>query len=145
MAYTFRSTIRFADVDHAKILYFPRFLHYFHCAFEEFFEHSCNFPYHRVLNEHRIGFPSVRVEVDFEQPLRFGDHIGITIEVLKIGSKSVTWRYTVLREETNQRCARGMVVTACMSMDTYRAIEIPPQYRSWFETHLVQEIDSANP
>ena len=29
--------VRFADVDHAGIVYYPRFFHYFHAAFEEFF------------------------------------------------------------------------------------------------------------
>lgn len=138
MAYTMESAIRFADVDHARILYYPRFLHYFHCAFEEFFEHACGFPYHRVLNEHRIGFPTVHVEVDFRQPLRFGDHIQITLEVERIGGKSVTWNYRVLRKETAQVCAEGKVVTACMSMDTYQGIETPPQYREWFKKHLAE-------
>jgi len=137
MAYTSIYAIRFADVDHAKILYYPRFLHYFHCAFEDFFEHGIGMPYPRVLNEHRIGFPSVNVNVDFKAPLRFGDHVAITVDVQRIGSKSVTWGYSGTRVETNQLCVTGTVVTAVMSMDTYRAVDLPPQYRSWFEAHLV--------
>lgn len=136
MPYTNTYAIRFADVDHARILYFPNFLHYFHCAFEDFFEHACGFHYNRVLNEHRIGFPSVRVEVDFKAPLRFGDHVAITIETERIGNKSITLRYIGHRTETDQVCVEGTITSACMSMDTYRAIEIPPQYRAWFEQHL---------
>jgi len=36
---TFRSQlkIRFGDIDRAGIVYFPRFMHYFHVALEEFF------------------------------------------------------------------------------------------------------------
>jgi len=137
MSYTSTYAIRFADVDHAKILYFPRFLHYFHCAFEDFFEHACNFPYNRVLNEHRIGYPSVRVEVDFKAPLRFGDHVAISINVDRIGTKSVSFRYRGVRVETNQLCVEGVITAACMNMDTYRAIEIPPTHRGWFEAFLV--------
>jgi len=136
MAYSVTYPIRFADVDHAKILYYPNFLNYFHTAFEDFFEHACKFAYHRVLNEHRIGFPSVHVEVDFKEPLRFGDHVEITIDVVKIGGKSVTWGYVGTRAETGIECVTGTIVTAVMSMDTYRAVELPKQYREWFEAHL---------
>ena len=35
----FRATIRvcFSDIDNAGIVYYPRFIHYFHLAMEEFF------------------------------------------------------------------------------------------------------------
>lgn len=141
MAHTETYAIRFADVDHAKILYFPNFLHYFHCCFEDFFEHACGFAYNRVLNEHRVGFPAVRVEVDFKAPLRFGDHVAITIDVVKVGNKSAVFRYRGHRTETGQLCVEGRITTACMSMDTYRAIEIPKQYREWFGKHRALEGD----
>ncbi|MCA8939168.1 MAG: acyl-CoA thioesterase [Planctomycetes bacterium] len=140
MAYKNTYAIRFNDVDHARILYFPTFLHYFHCAFEDFFEHACGFHYNRVLNEHRIGFPSVHVEVDFKEPLRFGDHVEITIEVVRIGNKSVVFRYTGKRVETEVECVRGEITAACMSMDSYHAIPVPQQYRSWFTEHLAAEV-----
>ena len=137
MAYTGVYAIRFSDVDHAKILYYPRFLHYFHCTLEDFFEHGLNMPYTRVMNEHRIGFPAVHVEVDFKSPLRFGDHVAITMDIRKLGNKSVTWGYRGERVETGEECVTGTVATAVMNMDTFRAIPIPPQYRKWFEPHVV--------
>ena len=33
--FVFALPVRFADVDHAGIVYYPRFFHYFHVAFEE--------------------------------------------------------------------------------------------------------------
>jgi 4-hydroxybenzoyl-CoA thioesterase len=145
MAYTSRYAIRFADVDHARILYFPNFLHYFHCAFEDFFEHACNFHYQRVLNEHRIGFPSVHVEVDFRAPLRFGDHVDITVSVIRIGEKSVQFGYRGHRVETGQLVVEGKITTACMSMDTYKAIQLPALYRDWFEQHMGFEAAAHGP
>ncbi len=135
MAWTSTYPIRFADVDYAQILYYPNFLHYFHTAFEDFFEEACHFPYHRLLREHRVGYPSVHVEVDFREPLRFGDHVAIRIAVEKIGTKSVTWSYRGKRVETDQLCVEGRIVTACMSLDSYRGIAIPSQHRAWFEEH----------
>ena len=37
MPFEFATPVRFADVDHAGIVYYPRFFHYFHMAFEELF------------------------------------------------------------------------------------------------------------
>ena len=139
MAYTNTYAIRFSDVDHAKILYFPKFLHYFHCVFEDFFEHAIGLHYNRLINEHRIGFPAVHVDVDFKAPLRFGDHVAITLEVERIGNKSVSWRYSGKRVETDQECVQGQIITAVMSLDTYHAIELPSHYREWFEAHLIKE------
>lgn len=35
MSFTFATPVRLSDVDHAGIVYFPRFFHMFHLAFEE--------------------------------------------------------------------------------------------------------------
>lgn len=139
MAFTSTYAIRFADVDHARILYFPNFLHYFHCTFEDFFEHACGFHYNRVLNEHRIGFPAVHINVDFRSPLRFGDHVAITLDVRRIGHKSATFGYTGRRVETEELCVEGEIITAVINMDTFKPIELPSQYRQWFEQHLAPE------
>jgi len=37
MAFVSHLKIRFGDIDRAGIVYYPRFLHYFHVALEEFF------------------------------------------------------------------------------------------------------------
>ena len=44
--------VRFGDVDHAGIVYYPRFFIYFHEAFEDFFNEN-GFPYHVQLTERR--------------------------------------------------------------------------------------------
>ena len=37
MAFRSKLKIRFGDIDRAGIVYYPRFMHYFHVAKEEFF------------------------------------------------------------------------------------------------------------
>ncbi|MCK6439859.1 MAG: acyl-CoA thioesterase [Planctomycetes bacterium] len=138
MAYSNTYAIRFNDVDHARILYYPTFLHYFHCCFEDFFEHAVGFHYKRVLTEHRVGFPVVHLDVDFKSPLRFGDHVQFTLNVERIGTKSVTFHYVGKRVETEVQCVEASITTAVMNMDTYQAIELPSQYREWFTKHLAK-------
>ena len=52
MAFKTSLRVRFGDEDHAQIVYYPRFFHFFHCAFEDFFDHQGH-PYRACLDEDR--------------------------------------------------------------------------------------------
>ncbi|GAB4215033.1 MAG: hypothetical protein OHK0013_40220 [Sandaracinaceae bacterium] len=134
---TFRTTlrVRFSDEDHARIVYYPRFFHFFHVAFEDFFE-SEGVPYRACLDE-GVGWPAVHAEADFESPVRFGDDLDIAVDVTRIGKTSATFAYTGSVRGREGIAVRGRVVVACIDMSTYRAMEIPPKYRVLFEKHVV--------
>jgi 4-hydroxybenzoyl-CoA thioesterase len=133
MAFVSRQRVRFGDEDHAQIVYYPRFFHFFHTAFEDFFGDQ-GFPYRDCLTVDRVGWPAVHAEIDFEKPARFGDVLDIEVVVGRIGSKSATFEYVARRDETV--VCRGRIVVACMSMDTYEGCPIPDKYRALFERHL---------
>ncbi|HEY8431661.1 MAG TPA: thioesterase family protein [Sandaracinaceae bacterium] len=133
MAFTTRVRVRFGDEDHAQIVYYPRFFHFFHCAFEDFFDQQ-GFPYRACLDVDRVGWPAVHAEADFERPVRFGDELEIEVCVTRIGEKSVTFEYAGRVE--GQLACKGRVVVACISMDTYGARAIPDKYRALFARHL---------
>jgi 4-hydroxybenzoyl-CoA thioesterase len=132
---TFRTTIkvRFSDEDHARIVYYPRFFHFFHVAFEDFFE-SEGVPY-RVCLDEGVGWPAVHAESDFESPVRFGDELEIAVDVERLGRTSATFRYS--GSVAGRRAVRGKIVVACIDMTSYRAQEIPAKYRTIFERHVV--------
>ena len=67
MRFRARLSVRFGDIDHAGIVYYPRFLHYFHVALEEFFSRRLGRPYHRCLDDERVGLPTVRLEIDLNR------------------------------------------------------------------------------
>jgi 4-hydroxybenzoyl-CoA thioesterase len=133
--------IRFSDVDHAGILYYPRFLHYFHCCFEDFFERGLGVPYNHLLDVERIGFPTVHMEVDYLKPLRFGDHVEITLGISKIGNKSVHWLYTgdTARENKKVRCVEANLVTVSINMNNFEGIPLPQKYNDLFKQWMVPD------
>ena len=49
MAFRSQLKIRFGDIDRAGIVYYPRFMHYFHVALEEFFASELGIGYHVVV------------------------------------------------------------------------------------------------
>lgn len=130
-------SVRFADVDNAGIFYYPRFFHAFHVAFEEWWDKGVGRPYHLVIGEDRVGFPSVHIETDFRKPVTFGDPMEIRVGCTRIGNKSVVVRYEVRHRETGDLHTESDITHAVVDMDSFTAIPIPDFYRKAFETILV--------
>jgi 4-hydroxybenzoyl-CoA thioesterase len=122
--------VRFADVDHAGIVYYPRFFHFFHVAFEELWRARVGpRAYSELLDRDRVGFPAVRAECAFLSPLRFGDTAEIEVAVARLGGKSITFRYRIYRAATPEQprtpSAEGTVVCAVVDLARFVAIPVP--------------------
>lgn len=130
-----RMKVHFGDTDPAGIVYYPRFFHYYHVAFEELFAERAdgeNKSYAHLIQRRRVGLPAVRVECEYKSPLRFGDEIAVEITADRIGTKSVTLRYKVSIGDT--LCGDGKVTSACVDMETFKTIPIPDDLRRLFES-----------
>ena len=136
MAFRSLLKIRFGDIDHAGIVYYPRFLHYFHVALEEFFGQELGVDYPILVNEHRIGLPTVHLETDFRRPLRYGDQIEVEVRVLKIGKSAITFGYRVFKQGENQPRTEGYNVTVCLDMETFTKRDIPDWLRQRLEAQI---------
>ncbi len=126
MAFSFATPVRFADVDHAGIVYYPRFFHYFHLAFEELWRQRLGpHAYNDLIAKDRVGFPAVHAECDFLAPLRFGDVAEIELSVAKLGGKSLTFHYRIARVDPRTPCADGRVVCAVVDLARFVAVPVP--------------------
>lgn len=127
--FTYQTPVRFADVDHAGIMYYPRFFHLFHVTFEELWRARIGpRAYAELIDRDRVGFPAVRAECEFKAPLRFGDTSEIEVTIPRLGEKSITFRYRVFRAADDRPrvlCAEGQVVCAVVDLAKFVAIAIP--------------------
>lgn len=140
MAYEQRLTVRFDDVDFARLVYFPRLFGYCHWVFEDFFAREVGVPYARMLEQRRVGYPAVHAAADFKHPLRFGDEVNVVMDTVKLGARSLTNRYRLYVEESGRTlCAQIELVTAAISMDTYQSVALPEDVRAAFQKHLVRD------
>lgn len=121
--------VRFADVDHAGIVYYPRFFHYFHLAFEELWRARRGAAaYAQLIAERHIGFPAVRAECSFISPLRFGDVAEIELRLVRRGTTSLTFGYRVARQVADAAAvpvADGSVVCAVVDLARFAAMSPP--------------------
>jgi 4-hydroxybenzoyl-CoA thioesterase len=123
--------VRFGDVDHAGIVYYPQFFIYFHEAFEDFFDEN-GVAYHKMLNTRHIGFPTVHIETDYRLPLRYGDALDIDLSVPRVGARSATFRYVGFRHRDGLEACSAEITCACVDMSTFRATPIPEDLRALF-------------
>ena len=132
MSYTASIKVRFGDIDHAGIAYYPNLYHYFHIAFEEFFEGYVGTPYPEILDKERLGFPVVKVETEFLKPIRYGDTLDITLTIPRIGTSSVEILFTAVRRGDTSPCIVNKQTVVAVDMRTLRPTPLPPRYRDLF-------------
>lgn len=121
--------VRFGDVDPAGIVYYPVLVHYTHLAIEDVFRDHLGLDYAALLDEHRLGLPTVRVEMDFRRPLRFGDDLEIATTVAELGESSVVWQHALHRTGTPEPVAEARLVTVCVDLTTFEKRALPTWLR----------------
>jgi 4-hydroxybenzoyl-CoA thioesterase len=123
--------VRFGDVDHAGIVYYPQFFIYFHEAFEDFFDEN-GFAYHLMLNTRHIGFPTVNIAADYKLPLRYGDALDLELSVPRLGARSAVFHYAGYRHRDGLFACSADITCACVDMVSFKSTPIPDDLRTLF-------------
>lgn len=130
-----RRPVRFAEVDAARIVYFARHLDYCHDAIEALFAGLAG-GYPNLTMVRGVGVPSVRVEVDYLAPLRYGDVALIDVTVERLGTRSVTFRHALSREADGVPCAVVRQVVVLCRLDDVTPVDIPDDVRALLTPHV---------
>jgi len=133
--------IRFSHCDPTGILYFPHVFDFVNATVEDWFESGLGMPFPDFHLLHRLGNPVVSTDCEFMHPCRFGEEITLELSPTRIGYSSIEMRIAakVLGEERMRLRHR----TAMISLDRFRAIEIPAELRARVEEFLAPEPQQA--
>jgi 4-hydroxybenzoyl-CoA thioesterase len=123
--------VRFSDLDAAGIAYYPNLVNFLHEALEDFFAGHVGRTYPQVF-EAGLASPTVKVEMEFLSPVRYGDRVVIEVVVEHIGHSSVRIRYAGSVEGRPVFLARNTMVI--VDKATFRPTEIPTWLREKLET-----------
>jgi 4-hydroxybenzoyl-CoA thioesterase len=129
MNFTRQIKVRFSDTDPAGVMYFPRFLDRFHAVFEDWFDEDLRMPYRWVLEDTRIGFPTVRSTIDYRGPFRFGQIIEVELAVTHVGRSSFSCNYKARLPGEDFIRVECDMITATVDLDSFEAIAIPEPLR----------------
>ena len=137
-----RRAVKFEEVNAAGIVFFARFATYAHEAMENFFG-QLEGGYVRLITERRLGFPAVKLETDFMDPLRYGDVVRIETRVARLGGRSAVFDYALYRESDDVLCARIAHTVVFSDLDAMKSTDMPADVRAAFEAHLEPDANNA--
>ena len=123
VAFSTEITINFGDTDPASLVYFPNIFHYCHITMERFFQQQCGVAYSSLIDEHRLGFPTAQIQAEFKNVMKYGDVIDVEMRVTKVGNKSLSFSYALVREGVV--CAEVSQVVVAMDLETHVSVQIP--------------------
>ena len=83
-AFTRTVPIRFSHCDPAGIVYFPHYFDMFNGLIEDWYTEQLGVDYAKLILNDRHGFPFVHIETDFKRPSRMGEHLDLTLLLMKI-------------------------------------------------------------
>jgi 4-hydroxybenzoyl-CoA thioesterase len=136
MSVLYERAVRFEEVDAAGIAFFARFFNWCHEAMERFFD-GVPGGYVSLITKRKIGFPAVHLTADWRAPLRYGDVVRIETTVMKVGTTSATFRYSLTRTSDGEHVATIDHVTVATNLDTMKKQPLPDDCRSLLEAHRV--------
>lgn len=133
MAYTTSRRLNFGDCDPSGIAYFPSYLNIMVGVYEEFFR-AIGFPWPELINERKVGLPTITLDLTFKSPGFHGDMMDFTVRVMRVGISSVDLEHEVKVGERLLWTAKQRLVAT--SLETHKACPWPDDMRVALNKHL---------
>jgi 4-hydroxybenzoyl-CoA thioesterase len=140
MAFVHHQRVRFAHVDAAGIVFYPRFFEMLNAAVEDWFA-ALGRDFRTLHLDDRIGTPTVRLEVEFLAPALLGDELAVALTPVKVGTSSCTYRFAFTCRESLR--LRGEGVLVCMDLDAQRSRPWPEAIAQSLRAALPSDLDDG--
>lgn len=111
-----RRRVEFSETDMAGIVHYSNFFRYMEAAEHEFFR-TLGFSVVTRQVDPPVGWPRVRAECDYMQPLRFEDEFEVHMLVSEKKSKSLSYVFRIrkLNAAPPVEVARGGLTVVCVT------------------------------
>ena len=119
--------VRWSDVDFAGIIFYGSYVRFFEIAETELFR-SCGLAYAQMFDRYDIFLPRKAVHSEFFWPARLDDRLRVAVYVGKVGTKSMTLNFDVLRDGADGRpalSAAGWQVLVCVARKSLKPQALP--------------------
>ncbi|WFR94443.1 acyl-CoA thioesterase [Rhizobium tumorigenes] len=141
MAFKTTRPLRFGDCDPSGIAYFPSYLNILVGVLEDYFA-ALGFPWKTMIEERRIGVPTVRLDLTFSSPGFQGDELEFVVIVRRIGRASLDLEHQVSARGKILWTATHRVVAT--NLDTQQSLAWPADISAALEHHL-EKTDAHDP
>ncbi len=116
--------VRWSDVDFAGIICYGAYLRFFEIAETELFR-AAGLAYAQVFDRYNVWFPRAAIHSEFYRPARLDDRLRVAAYVSRVGNKSLTLNFDVLRDEPAGLGAAGYQVLVCVDRQGLKPRPLP--------------------
>ncbi len=126
MPFQTETVVRFAQVDAAGIVFYPRYFEMLNAAVEDWFA-AMDLDFATMHRDRDMGVPTVKLEASFLAPSELGDRLTVSITPQEIGRSSCT--LTAVFACAGHERLRIVVVLVCMDLSARRSTAWPDELR----------------
>jgi YbgC/YbaW family acyl-CoA thioester hydrolase len=105
--------VRWSDVDFAGIIFYGSYVRFFEIAETELFR-ACGLAYAQLFDRYDIFLPRKVVHSEFYSPARLDDRLRVATYIGRVGTKSMTLNFDVLRDDAPLLRAAAWMVLVCV-------------------------------
>ena len=110
MGFTVERRIRFADVDPAGIVFYPRYFEMINGTVEDWFDDGIGYGFDHMIRRDGIGVPLAHIDVDFTAPSELDDRLEFDLVVDEVGRSSIKLTITASSRGETRLVARPVLV-----------------------------------
>jgi acyl-CoA thioester hydrolase len=114
----------YGDTDKMGVVYYANYLRWFEKGRSELLR-QLGLPYAEI-EERGFHFPVVEVTCRYHKPVRYDDAIAIETQLTEVSRATLSFSYTIYKDDDNGPIAEGATKHACVSA-TGRIVRIPVQ------------------
>lgn len=116
--------VRWSDVDFAGIIFYGSYVRFFEIAETELFR-NCGLAYAQMFDQYDVFLPRKAVHSEFYWPARLDDRLRVAAYVGRVGTKSMTLNFDVLRDGSTTLVAAGWMVLVCVDRKSLKPRPLP--------------------
>ncbi|MEO8060820.1 MAG: thioesterase family protein [Burkholderiales bacterium] len=120
--------IRFSECDPAGIVFYPQYFVLFNDLLEAWIDELLPIGFAGFIKRRRFGLPTVRLEAEFKAISRMGDDVVLSLQVVRLGGKSLTLELRCVGVDGSERMTVTQTVVTT-SLETHQAVQIPDELR----------------
>ncbi len=116
--------VRWSDVDFAGIIFYGSYVRFFEIAETELFR-NCGLAYAEMFDRYDVFLPRKAVHSEFYWPARLDNRLRVAAYVGRVGTKSMTLNFDVLRDGRSGLVAAGWMVLVCVDRKSLKPRPLP--------------------
>ncbi len=120
--------VRWADVDHVRIMRFSAFTRLVEVAEQELMR-AAGMPYGDIFDAPTLWMPRRHLAIEYFAPARLDDAVSLVTFVSRLGDTSATINVDVRSMGRHTLIAAAAMVVVCVSVDTFRKQALPAAFR----------------